>query len=251
MSRMEIRKIPPKLRAHLCEIMSSEDQWKTLMASVRVSAEDPSNKYTQDHVNTVEQHSRQSGRAGMELLLDEWGTSGRVRPTVRDLHLLCLDLGFHRAADFIQQEMLEEVVGNRSAAAAATAPKVEDFQLGAVIATDELNKQLDSLALESGDPAVSLATDMSHIQSQLPHFAFSFLQTITNHFCETPHRQGGNKVGAGAFGSVYFGRLNGQLGLVDREVVVKRIRRDKVRVEEQFRCDNPILIDERENGLML
>ena len=38
-------------------------------------------KYTTEHVQIIERHSRQTGKLGMDILIDEWGTSGRVRPT--------------------------------------------------------------------------------------------------------------------------------------------------------------------------
>ena len=191
-------------------------------------------KYSTDHVNIIENYSRQTGKLGMDILLDEWGTSGRVRPTVADLYLLCSSLELFRAADFL----LEQLMGgekpsrtfcltvNGGAGAEAEVLDVNHYHIPPSVDTAELNKQLDSLIVES--------QELSQLQSPLPHFTFSFLQTITNNFCDLPFSSGGNKIGAGAFGSVYHGKLSGQLGLVNTSVAVKRILRDLVKNEEQF-----------------
>ena len=136
------------------------------------------------------------------------------------------------------------VGGNQSSVAK---PDISDYKIpkSLDINTDELNKQLDSLIIESQDlktPVTEDALDsIALVQSPLPHFAFGFLQTITNNFCDIPYSSGGNKIGAGAFGSVYYGRLNGQLGLVNEGVAVKRIGRDMVTNEEQFNNEVEIM----------
>ena len=64
--------------------MTGEDHWKTVMAAVPATdyGKDTGRlKYTTEHVQIIERHSRQTGKLGMDILIDEWGTSGRVRPT--------------------------------------------------------------------------------------------------------------------------------------------------------------------------
>eukprot|EP00092_Neocalanus_flemingeri_P030027 GFUD01032601.1.p1 GENE.GFUD01032601.1~~GFUD01032601.1.p1 ORF type:complete len:521 (-),score=145.69 GFUD01032601.1:60-1622(-) len=281
--KLELRKIPPTSRSKLCEILSLEDHWKTVMAHVLMSPEDSSNKYTADQVNIIDKHSKQTGKPGMDILLDEWGTSGRIRPTVEDLFRLCESLELYRAADFILEDLLGGVLpagdpvkarparpitnqtkntkeqisetpnGYVNMPVEKTSEKekeekrsIVNFKLGMDMDTDELNKQLDSLIIESQELTspkedISFVEDISLIQSPLPHFAFGFLQTITNQFSDIPYRQGGNKIGAGAFGSVYYGKLSGQLGLVNTAIAVKRISRDLVKIEEQFNNEVEIM----------
>jgi hypothetical protein len=38
--------------------------------------------------------------------IDEWGTSGRCRPTILDLWELCAELDMKRACDYIAQDIL-------------------------------------------------------------------------------------------------------------------------------------------------
>ena len=289
---MELRKIPPASRSkyvclgafvilpfsckfflRLCEILSSEGQWKTVMASV--PAPEGSSfryKYTTDHVNIIESHSRKTGKMGMDILIDEWGTSGKVRPTVEDLYLICDDLELFRAADFILDSLLDgdkptkvitnsikvekplsEKSNNGSGIKTKNAescsegkPNIQNFNIPKDLDTDELNKQLDSLILESQEqksPVLEEAAldSINVLTTTLPHFNFGFLQTLTNNFCDVPFSTGGNKIGAGAFGSVYYGRLSGQLGLANTAVAVKRIARDMIKNEEQFNNEVEIM----------
>ena len=90
-------------------MLSTEEQWKTVMAAVPRSFDDSEefqHKYSTDQVNIIENYSRQTGKLGMDVLLDEWGTSGRVRPTVADLYLLCSSLELFRAADFLLEQLM-------------------------------------------------------------------------------------------------------------------------------------------------
>ena len=287
--KLELRKIPPTSRSKLCEILSLSDDWKTIMAHIPVSSENPTNKYSTDDVNIIDKYSKQTGKQGMDILLDEWGTSGRVRPTVSDLFRLCESLELYRASDFIIEDLLGGInpVGEPKKKKASFSPNegvpevvkeikdikpeqtngyvnlpaenriekndrksekkpIVDFKLGLQMDTDELNKQLESLLIESQEQKspneeISFVEDISLIQSPLPHFAFMFLQTITNHFSEIPFRQGGSKIGAGAFGSVYHGKLSGQLGLENTAVAVKKISRDLQKTEEQFNNEVEIM----------
>ena len=104
--KLELRKIPPTSRSRLCEILSIEDQWKNVRAHVKISQDDQSNKYSSYHVNIIDKHSKQTGKPGMEILLDEWGTSGRIRPTVEDLYRLYDSLELFRASDYILDDIL-------------------------------------------------------------------------------------------------------------------------------------------------
>lgn len=107
--------------------------------------------------------------------------------------------------------------------------------------TRELDNQLEELAIQSGSRSVcspeEQGEDLSLLQSPLPHFGFSFLDSITNHWNSQPYGQGGNKLGAGAFGSVYYGQLSGQLGLENSSVAVKRLSRDTPDIERLFNTE--------------
>ena len=70
------------------------------MGVVPRSRLDRTNKYSADQVATLARHVSPS-KPGMELLLCEWSTSGRVRPTLSDLYALCKEVEEERAAAFV------------------------------------------------------------------------------------------------------------------------------------------------------
>ena len=257
----ELRKLPLKIRTELCQIFSIDEQWKTVMAHIPKSPSDPSTKYTNDHVNIVEKHSSVTGKLAMDVLLDEWGTSGRKRPTIRTLLNLCQQLELYRAADFLQGHCMGEKTEERSdnikvlqekekvqdtvnfsshslpSYSKAIAKKEEEVEnkLGSLMLNHREEQELLSPVSEMNDNLADLS-----MQTQLPHFAYSFLETITSNFDDKPVEQGGALVGSGAFGTVYKGRLTGQLGLGNQPVAVKRMNKDISKVEEQFK--NEILM---------
>ena len=53
------------------------------MSKIPNSRSDPRPKYNQEDIQTIENVS--SGKNAVDILLDEWGTSGRKRPTLQDL----------------------------------------------------------------------------------------------------------------------------------------------------------------------
>lgn len=292
--KTEIRFLPPSLRLPLAQILSADDQWKGLMAAIPRSMEDRTNKYTTDHVRLIEQASHRTGKPGMDILIDEWGTSGKIRPTVEDLLRLCYEQDLIRAADFVRNDILggdvmfdlnnwqngsaedqvrtENFIQNNAifnktppyvnfavnkippphedvtrvvsdspidGPRTGTTRKLVDFRTAT---QEQLNDCLSSLLISADDQSIrEIPEDISLIQSTLPQFSYSFLQTITNNFSNIPYSRGGSRIGEGAFGSVYFGRLSGQLGLENKAIAVKRLNRGTVKVEEQFNYEVEVM----------
>lgn len=56
----------------------------------------------------IEAASKTQGRPSFEILIEEYGTSNKIRPTVRDLMALLVKAELYRAADFIAEEILFE-----------------------------------------------------------------------------------------------------------------------------------------------
>lgn len=214
------------------------------MGNIPRSKEDRSNKYTSDQIRSIEEESLKRDKEPMDILIDEWGTSGRSRPTILDLWQLCADLNMMRACDYIAGPILgrrEEEILSQSECWVGR----EDVQEGGDLkdansgrkmdfhtATDsELNKALDPL-LDSAESRVSqeIPAENGHF---LPQFTYSFLESITNSFSNVPYTDGGNKIGAGAFSGVYYGRLSGQLGGIEL-VVVKKLNRNAPKIKQQF-----------------
>ena len=64
-------------------------------------------KYNQEDIQTIENVS--SGKNAVDILLDEWGTSGRKRPTLQDLaNILRTDEEFTRHSQFLNHELTRD-----------------------------------------------------------------------------------------------------------------------------------------------
>jgi hypothetical protein len=70
-------------------------------------------------IRIVENVSSRPGqtKTAFEVLVSEWGTMGRVRPTVGDLLLLCLQINALRAASYVNAKILGGKSKSRNAAA--------------------------------------------------------------------------------------------------------------------------------------
>ena len=92
---IEIRKLKPAELFMISSILNINNSWKKLMAIIL--KEGSENEF---HVDHIEQASRDQGRNCAVILLDEWGTMGRKRPTVKILLDLLLKEELRRAVDY-------------------------------------------------------------------------------------------------------------------------------------------------------
>ncbi|CAH2071684.1 unnamed protein product, partial [Iphiclides podalirius] len=58
-------------------------------------------KYNDDDIRLVENHSKATNRQCAEIFIDEWATSGQVRPTLTTLKEITLQANILKAADQI------------------------------------------------------------------------------------------------------------------------------------------------------
>ena len=78
------------------------------MSKIPNSRSDPRPKYNQEDIQTIENVS--SGKNAVDILLDEWGTSGRKRPTLQDLaDILRTDEEFTRHSQFLNHELTRDL----------------------------------------------------------------------------------------------------------------------------------------------
>jgi len=66
-------------------------------------------KYTAEHLKLIENESVKTRKLGGEILIDEWSTSGRKRPTVGTLLNILQKCELFRAADYIAIQLLRQV----------------------------------------------------------------------------------------------------------------------------------------------
>ncbi|XP_018324435.1 protein Tube [Agrilus planipennis] len=115
--KLEIRKLQPSSLRELTQILEYGDSWKELMAiipktldknnySCNISCENPP-KYNSEHVRLIENASFKMRKACTDILFDEWGTSGRVRPALGHLLYLLIKSQLFRAADYVAINLLQ------------------------------------------------------------------------------------------------------------------------------------------------
>lgn len=62
-------------------------------------------------LRTIDKASHKSSmKSAFEILIDEWGTMGRNRPTVGVLLRLCIKIEAFRAASYISEEILKSTI---------------------------------------------------------------------------------------------------------------------------------------------
>ncbi|KAM3956635.1 interleukin-1 receptor-associated kinase 4 [Aphomia sociella] len=106
---VELRKLPAGHLCRIADILETNNDWKKVMSLI---PKDPLSKtsepkYNNEHMRLIEDHAKQSNRKCAEILFDEWGTSGRVRPTLNTLNDIILKAEIYRAADEIALIMKE------------------------------------------------------------------------------------------------------------------------------------------------
>nr|XP_023022091.1 interleukin-1 receptor-associated kinase 4-like isoform X2 [Leptinotarsa decemlineata] len=113
----EIRKLGPKDVTMLSSILDQNDQWRCLMSIIPeflqrndyrcdISDNNPP-KYDSEHFRILDE-LKKSGRKCTEVLLSEWGCSGRIRPTIGHLLYLLVKANLFRAADYVAMDLLHQ-----------------------------------------------------------------------------------------------------------------------------------------------
>nr|XP_053645804.1 interleukin-1 receptor-associated kinase 4-like isoform X2 [Cherax quadricarinatus] len=112
----ELRFLPPWARSQLAHILEVTHGWREVMGRVPSSPWQPGSpipqdlhypkKYSSDDIHLISEECVRDRREGFEVLLEEWGTSGRQRPTVQDLLELLRLAKLYRAMDYLTINVL-------------------------------------------------------------------------------------------------------------------------------------------------
>uniref|UniRef100_A0A1B6MDT4 non-specific serine/threonine protein kinase n=1 Tax=Graphocephala atropunctata TaxID=36148 RepID=A0A1B6MDT4_9HEMI len=244
---IEIRKLPAGSLFKLSSILECGDGWKQLMSVIPVACKEGNPpKYTVEHMKLIESAGMCQKRPFSEILMEEWGTSGKCRPTVSVLLRCLLKAELYRAAEFVAVELLKGPSPPRpqsGPAAAVTYPvesstftptttaraDVSDYMPSAPpppttsCRPQSVTLQPPSLprAATPQNPTVLVEPDSSEVQ----RLRYSVLESATENFTAS------RILGGGAYGSVYQANLP-RLGAV----AVKRFHPDDVlgNPEQQF-----------------
>lgn len=173
-STLQLRKLNLRLQRQLETILDSDDLWKQLMCAIPKSLDvDPSMskiseknppKYNTEHFKIIECVSVNDRRSCTNILLDEWGTSGKVLPTLGHLFYLLKEAGIYRAGDLVADLM--------------GVPRPERPQLGpdAAVKIEDVNPtdlpvvgHLQRLHFGNEDPSLdSLLSDSTDVSKSIP-----------------------------------------------------------------------------------
>lgn len=91
---------------------------------------------------TIDRESKEQRRSPSLILFEEWGTSGRVRPTLGHLLQLLVRIEFYRAADYIAVEILSESPPQRPQHGPAA---VIDTAIPAEVLKREIESRMDNV----------------------------------------------------------------------------------------------------------
>lgn len=203
-------------------------------------------KYKSEHVLLIEQHAFAARRSCSEILLDEWATSGRRRPTTGTLYSLLQECELFRAADYIAQEVFE--VPPPSRPMQGPARRVSDeFDHQPQVLHKSPNDDLIDLELKvrlSEDATSSMntvagstrklvdqLTEFENPRGNLVKFSIQKLKAATENF-DTKY-----KIGSGSFGAVFKLRVPG----TSSTLAMKLLHPSHSVAEEQFLTEVNVL----------
>lgn len=274
----EVRKLRLlSITAHygLVEALESGSAWKKVMALVRRIPTDilpcPI-KYTSRHIHMVQDAGEKQNRSCSEIFLEEWGCSGRKRPTLADLLTLLKKAELYKAADYVAIQLLKESRPSRPVcgpaadvlvptemlngkSAAPTAPPAsnpnENYRSGwpevANIPVVSLTIDDETANVESTKIEQQLVTvPVEQININTPeHIPYKKLQAITNSFdCNPVGENNGRLLGKGAFGSVHLAIEDNIL------TAVKRLNVDIVDIDRLFQNELEALLRVEHSNLL-
>lgn len=197
----EVRKMDATLKFELVNLLDINDSWKSLMAAVTVDC-DPtkSRKYTFDHLKLIEMASQTQRRSCSEIFLEEWGTSGSIRPNLKILKDLLFELKLIRAAECVASK----ITGDK--------PIGDTLETSMnILETDEFTNNYNSEDCKSTLFAHQLETksilndDQINTRFEKIKLPYKYLSNATNGFSDSC------LIGSGGFGKVFKAKLTDQI----------------------------------------
>lgn len=155
----------------------------------------------------IEDEAKRQQKPGFDILIDEWGTSGKNRPTVQDLIRLFVKVDLYQAADYLSDDLLKLGPVPRPAdGPSAPVPEVSS-EFFPMTATRSVHPVVEATNTHLNHLTVQLEeTETEQFDTTIPHLLYSELEHITDNFNLVPITQKGRKLGAGAFGVVFLGQ---------------------------------------------
>ena len=274
----ELRHLSLKHRINLAAILDVGDSWKVLASLIPKPDSQDGFLLTSANILTLEQQKYVHNGSPTQALLDYWGTSGRKRANLGLFIDLLAKCKLYRAADFICKDVLNiDAISTKNynyydddTKLLSNATVIEQFDSDfnynrnsfsnenkSKLLTFDNNftdKQLNQRPPTPTAPIQSFSSlnlnssqfenNDIQITTEIPRYLFSDLKLATNNFNDIPLSQGGSQLGHGAFGSVYYGKLQN-----NKLIAVKILKNDfkkqfiaELEIMSQFKHENLLSI---------
>uniref|UniRef100_A0A6Q2ZPE2 Interleukin-1 receptor-associated kinase 4 n=1 Tax=Esox lucius TaxID=8010 RepID=A0A6Q2ZPE2_ESOLU len=200
-----IRNLPYGVRRNLSDFLDPQESWKEVLVSIHKPTGEP--RYSQQHLRRFEAVVLQGRSPTMELLND-WGTSNS---TVGELVDILISRKLLAAASILLPGRL---VFDSS-----------EFGLDQFcsIWTNHFQSDLSAYGSISSTPNTLVQNEYL--------LSFDELRRVTGNFDERPVNEGGSRLGAGGFGTVYYGHINGKPVAVKKLHSVEEISLEELSVQ--------------------
>lgn len=231
--KSELRHLSIKDRLELCNILDINDNWKRLASIIPKPDESKGYLISSNNINVLEELQKR-GKSPTQALLDFWGTSGRNRAKIEDLVQLLNNCHLYRASLFISNDLLhiqsletlfDDKIGlNNDFNDVSNYDLLKDCNNSDSNSSDEWNnlstKLLEKCSLKATNlenkcisPSAPNESQLSFDSSdenieQITHFSYNDIRIATKNFSEISVSNGGQKLGEGAFGSVFLCQFN-------------------------------------------
>ncbi len=209
----EIRFMPYDHMRNLGSRLNLDNNWKDVMGSIPSTLYPGQKRFSSEDISLVENAARNQNVTPAEILIEEWGTMGKVRPTMKDLKDLCIVAGAISAASYINHEILggDLITPDTNGIAAAIGSvsladrpddNDDDGEAEAEVNVDTFDTLIEGelVTMDNSDfldIPVSPANDLRAHQVPL-----RYLRAISNNFEES------RVIGKGGFATVYLGITN-------------------------------------------
>ncbi|XP_023941791.1 uncharacterized protein LOC112048494 [Bicyclus anynana] len=186
---VELRKLPADALCNVVNILEINNDWKKVMSIIPKSlqSEEFEPKYNNEQMRMIEEHAKATNQKCTEILMDEWSTSGRVRPTLSTLKEILIKAQIFRAADEIARILNESLPVRPNYGPAVPVPINVTEILNEVSAEQRLNDM--TTAVKNSDPLCNGSTRQMKSVSDMIKFPRSSKEITA----ETQQRSFGNK----------------------------------------------------------
>ncbi|XP_064633203.1 interleukin-1 receptor-associated kinase 4-like [Lineus longissimus] len=248
-----VRKLPYSVINELSRILDPTDQWKIVADNLCYPPDYTERRYSYRDILVINE-VRKHGDSCTSALLQDWGTLNSTTGALVNVLVKCRR---YVASDYLCKDILKVDASPRLPGDEAGE---ETEMLNQLLLTDSTytNQSSSGGPSEGDDPNpdadLNLPENPTH-QRSLPSthetrytvFPFKEIEEVTNRFNEKPRNQGGNFIGKGGFGTVFYGIIQPS----GEEVAVKRLN-NIATVEKQFETEiKTMLRFHHENILMI